>query len=100
MMKTLIFAAASFVAAGAVAQTTPTASSQPEKDARGIPVISSPATAPAGTNVPVSAPAGVKVVVNANQEAAFTAAPAVGEMPACSKTVTDRCKQTYERGTR
>ena len=99
-MKIILFAAASCLAAGAFAQTAPMTSGEPEKDARGIPVVSAPAAAPAGTNVPVSAPAGTKLVVNANQEAAFTATAAVGELPACSKTVTDRCKQTYERGNR
>ena len=99
-MKIILFAATSCLAASAFAQRAPTAPGEPEKDARGIPVVSAPAAAPAGTNVPVSAPAGAKLVVTANQEAAFAATAAVGEMPACSKTVTDRCKQTYERSNR
>lgn len=70
----------------------------PATDSRGIAVISAPATAPAGTNLPVTAPAGARLIVNPDQAAAFApmaAAPA--DLPPCSKTVTDRCKQTYER---
>src|SRR5687768_2010941 len=74
-MKTILFATAALVTAGtALAQTTTDttmtttttttatqgstvapANTAPERDARGIPVISDPATAPAGVNVPVTA---------------------------------------------
>jgi len=72
--------------------TVAPSNSNPETDARGIPVISAPATAPSGWNVPYGqgtpAPAG-------------SPAPAMGtatDLPPCSRTVTDRCVQTYERG--
>ncbi len=87
------------VSGGALAQAAP--STAPATDSRGIPVVSAPATAPAGVNVPVSVPAGTQVVINPNQAAAFTpVAAAAGDLPPCSKTVTDRCKQTYERSKR
>lgn len=35
-----------------------------------------------------------------NQQAAFTPRPAAGDYPPCSRTVTDSCIQTYERGVR
>ena len=56
------------------------------------------ATAPAGTNMGVQG-TGMAVPM-ANQEAAFTPRPAAGEYPPCSRTVTDSCIQTYERGSR
>jgi hypothetical protein len=72
----------------------------PERDARGIPVVSDPATAPAGANQPVQAPPGARVVPSDNQRAAFTTQPATKEYPVCSRTVTDGCVQAYERGSR
>ena len=99
-MKFIIAAAALFTAGVAIAQdtppqTVPPANSAPERDARGIPVVSDPATAPAGTNAPV--PPG-PVMVNPNQAAAFATQPSTGEKPPCSRTVTDNCTQTYEVG--
>ena len=68
--------------------------SAPERDARGIAVISAPATAPAGYNQgPQTVPAGTP-------QPAMGPAPTMasaGELPPCTKTVTDRCTQTYER---
>jgi hypothetical protein len=89
-----IFAAAIAVslASAAFAQ----AAGSPPMDARGIPVVSAPATAPAGANQMVTVPAGATVTVNPNQSAVFTPSPASGDMPACSKSVTDHCTQTYE----
>jgi hypothetical protein len=56
------------------------------------------AAAPAGTN---QMPAGSGMAAPAaDQQAAFTPRPAAGEYPPCSRTVTDSCVQTYERGTR
>ncbi len=56
------------------------------------------ATAPAGTNQP---PMGTGMAQPMpNQQAAFTPRPAAGEYPPCSRTVTDACIQTYERGVR
>lgn len=73
---------------------------KPERDARGIPVISAPATAPAGANQPVSAPAGAQVVANPNQSQVFASMAATGAYPACSRSVTDHCVQKYERSRR
>jgi hypothetical protein len=101
-MKALFAAAALFTASVAIAQDTPPtpvapANAAPERDARGIPVVSDPATAPAGTNAPT--PAG-PVTINPNQSAAFATQPSTGEKPPCSRTVTDNCTQTYERHSR
>lgn len=54
---------------------------------------------PPGTNQPVVVPPGA-VVVPTNQTAPFAPKPAATEYPPCSKTVTDACIQTYERGVR
>ena len=71
----------------------------PEEDARGISVVSDPATAPAGANQPVSAPPGATVVPSANQSAVFATEPTPAEdYPPCTDEVTDNCVQTYERG--
>lgn len=100
-MKSLFIAAALFAGGSALAQqTVAPGNSAPELDARGIPVVSDMATAPAGTNEPVMVPPGAQVVPNPNQRAAFTAQPAAREYPACSRTVTDNCVQAYERGSR
>ena len=60
------------------------------------------ATPPAGANQGVvgSPDAAGPAVPVSNQQAAFTPRPATTEYPACSKTVTDSCVQTYERGVR
>ena len=103
-MKSLLFAAALMAGGTALAQTDtppqPVAPSNaaPERDARGIPVVSDAATAPAGTNAPPSGSG--PAVVNPNQSAAFTPQPAAGDSPPCSRTVTDHCVQTYEVGGR
>ena len=70
-------------------ETVAPGNTAPERDARGIPVISAPAVAPPGWN-------GVGAPAPANQPA-----PSMGaatDLPPCSRTVTDRCVQTYERG--
>jgi hypothetical protein len=69
----------------------------PERDARGIPVISNPAWAPAGTNLSPVITSGAQAVPNPNQSAAFQAYAAAETYPACTRTVTDNCIQTYER---
>jgi len=79
------------------APAMPMTPSKPEKDARGIAVVSTPGVAPDGANAPVQVPAGGKVVASPSQASVFTPKAAEGDVPACSKTVTDRCKQTYER---
>ena len=82
------------------AQTVAPGNQAPERDARGIPVVSDPAQAPSGTNQPVSAPPGAQVVASSNQQAAFQTQAATKEYPPCTKEVTDGCVQTYERGRR
>ena len=113
-MKTILFAAALSFSSVALAQATTTdttmtagtattvapGNQNPEEDARGIEVVSDPATAPAGANQPVSAPAGATVVPSANQSAVFAPSPGQEDYPACSKQVTDNCVQAYERGRR
>lgn len=92
MNKFLLATVAVTASSVALAQT----SGSPATDARGIAVVSAPAAAPAGANQMVTVPAGATVTVNPNQSAVFTPTAASGDMPACSKSVTDRCTQTYE----
>ena len=71
--------------------------SAPERDARGIAVRSDAAMAPSGANQP--APAGGGQFVPApNQASVFAVQPSSREYKACTRTVTDGCVQTYERG--
>ncbi|HYI64119.1 MAG TPA: hypothetical protein VEW71_04465 [Allosphingosinicella sp.] len=71
------------------AATSAPGNTAPEHDARGIPVVSDPAEVPAGFNSPPG--------MNAAPSAAYLALqPATGDYPACSRTVTDNCMQTYE----
>ena len=110
-MKSVIFGTALLLASAAVAQpteqtttttTTPMetgstvtpSNANPETDARGIAVISAPAVAPAGWNMPPG---------TAGAPPASATPPSMGaatDLPPCTRTVTDRCVQTYERGTR
>jgi hypothetical protein len=112
-MKSLLFAAALMVGGTALAQadmgaqtapaggeTVAPSNAAPERDARGIPVISDAATAPPGVNQPFVVPPGAQVVVNPNQAAAFATQPSTGVAPPCSRTVTDHCVQAYEHGGR
>jgi hypothetical protein len=113
-MKLIMMAAALMLGGTAVAQTTeetttttaPTTSAattgqavapgntSPETDARGIPVVSAPAEAPAGYNQPAQqVPAGTPMPTVARPTPT-----AAGALPPCTRTVTDRCTQTYERG--
>ena len=65
----------------------------PERDARGIAVVSDAAMAPPGAN------AGPQVGTSApNPSAVFATQPSSKEYKACTRTVTDGCVQTYERG--
>ena len=68
--------------------------SDPELDARGIPVISAPAVAPTGWNGAGGAAVGGPLVEAAGQ----TSLGADASYPACTSTVTDNCVQAYERG--
>jgi hypothetical protein len=122
-MKKILFAAALSISSVAIAQTQPTSGdaaeqpatedSQPSGETVDDPSQATgpqgvtqqgtdpegQATAPAGTNQ--MAPAGPGgAMVAPGQNAAFTPRAAAGEYPACSRTVTDNCTQTYERGVR
>src|SRR5687768_9713968 len=100
-MKSFLFAAALTLSGTAMAQTTVApGNSAPERDARGIAVVSDPATAPAGANEAVTIQPGAQVVPNPNAGAAFATQPSSENYPICSKTVTDNCVQSYERGSR
>ena len=106
-MKTLLFAAALMVGGAAYAQDTSGGSqggtgmapggtvapsnAAPERDARGIPVVSAPAEAPPGYNQPPNT-TGAAPSTGTNP----TMAPA-GPLPPCTRKVTDHCTQTYER---
>ena len=94
-MKTVLFATAILFAGAAAAQTSQPSNANPERDARGIPVISDPASVPAGFNAP---PGMGGPMVDASSPPAPQ--PATEDYPACSRTVTDNCVQTYERGRR
>ena len=72
----------------------------PERDARGIAVVSDAATAPAGANASVQVQPGARVVASPNQAAAFQTQPSSENYQACTRTITDNCVQTYERGSR
>ena len=96
-MKAIFAAAALLTAGAAIAQDTPAqpvapSNSAPERDARGIPVGSEPASAPPGTNAPVPA----------EQPAAFGASPTTPDPPhrPRTRTFTDTSPQTSERGRR
>ncbi len=125
MMRTILLAAALSVSSLAMAQTPDTdmttdteispadtssdtsgdaaTSSQGDTSGTGVTqqgtVPSGVGMPPPGTNEPVVAPPGA-VVVPTNQAAPFAPKPAATEYPPCSKTVTDACIQTYERGVR
>jgi len=87
--------AGAFAAGGAdsTSQLVQPGNSNPERDARGIAVISAPAVAPAGWNgIPASAMGGPEL------DPATGEAATAQSYPACTASVTDKCLQTYERG--
>jgi len=84
--------AASDVPAAAVVQPS---NANPERDARGIAVISAPAVVPAGWNGTAGSAMGGPLLDPA------TGAPLAAEdYPPCTASLTDNCLQTYERGRR
>lgn len=104
-MKFLIFAAALTMAGTGAAQTTPvedapakSSSAAPERDARGIAVVSDAATPPAGANQTFTPQPGAQIVAAPNQAAAFATQPSSKTYGPCTKNQTDGCIQTYERG--
>ena len=88
-----------------VATAMPAASGQvvapsnanPEHDARGIAVISDPAVVPAGFNGTTGTGVGGPLVDPAT---GTTMTGADASHPPCTRTVTDNCVQTYEKGRR
>jgi hypothetical protein len=75
-------------------QTVQPDNSNPERDARGIRVISAPAVVPAGYNGTASTGTAMGgPLLDANGQPMG----ASDNLPACSRTVTDHCVQTYER---
>jgi hypothetical protein len=102
-MKPVLFAAMLSLGAAAAAQTTNIRvddGSPPERDARGIPVVSAPATVPPGANQGVPAAPGQQAMPAPNQAQVFATQPSSKEYPPCTREVTDGCVQTYERGSR
>jgi hypothetical protein len=104
-MKTALFAAALLMSTAAIAQTTdPTApvsqpdNSAPRTDNLGNTVISDPAPVPTGFNQAPGQNGVGGPYVDPSQPPAPQAA--TGDYPPCSRTVTDHCIQTYERGVR
>lgn len=76
---------------GAVVQPD---NSDPERDARGIAVVSDPAIVPPGWNgTPAAAMGGPELDPVTGEEVG-----ADETYPACTATVTDNCLQTYEKG--
>ncbi|HYD38605.1 MAG TPA: hypothetical protein VEA60_13395 [Allosphingosinicella sp.] len=66
----------------------------PERDARGIPVISAAAVVPAGWNGTAAGAA-----MGGPELDPVTGEPLAPEAyPACTASVTDKCRQTYEKG--
>ena len=91
-MKSLLLAAALTFGGAAFAQQ----SSGPVTDARGIPVVSAPASAPSGANQTFQAQAGAQVVPAPNQSAVFATQASSKTYTPCSREVTDGCVQAYE----
>jgi hypothetical protein len=82
-------------------QTVMPSNAAPERDARGIAVISDAAVVPPGFNGTPSTMTGVGGPLVETTDTGATAAAATTPdttYPACTRTVTDNCLQTYERG--
>jgi hypothetical protein len=88
-----VLASADVDAASALVQPS---NASPERDARGIAVISAAAVAPAGWN---GTPAGA-AMGGPELDAVTGETVAPDSYPACTAAVTDKCLQTYERGRR
>jgi len=91
-MKMLLAAAALLASGTAIAQPAT------QRDARGIPVENAEPNVPPGVNQRVDAPPGTQFRYAPNQQAVFAPRPAATEYPPCQRGQTDRCVQTYERG--
>ena len=112
-MKTFIFAAALVFGTAAIAQDTtaqpsgetvddPSQSTGPEGITQQGTDPNGAAMAPPGTNQAPMAPGMMTPPPMANAPGMMSNMPAPmaapASYPACSRTVTDRCTQTYERG--
>jgi hypothetical protein len=86
------------MAAPAASQTVAPGNNAPQRDARGIAVISDPAMAPPGFNNPPGMNGMGGPIADASQPPAQQ--PSDPSYQACSRTVTDNCVQTYERRAR
>ena len=94
---TVTMTTASPVSTGQVALPSNAA---PERDARGIAVISDAATVPAGYNGTPDTLVGTGGPLVDPADTAAMGEPAAtpdSSYPACTRTVTDNCVQTYER---
>jgi hypothetical protein len=80
-------------AATATAQVIQPSNANPERDARGIAVISAAAVVPAGWNGTAAGAA----MGGPELDPVTGEAIAPDSYPACTATVTDKCLQTYER---
>ena len=83
------------LAVGQAQAADPSESLAPERDARGIPVVSQEPNVPAGVNQPV--PDGVRITFTLNQSQYLQMRAATVSYPPCSRGQTDRCVQSYER---
>jgi len=89
---TTMTADTTFATTATAGQVVQPSNADPEHDARGIAVISDPATVPAGFNGTAAGAVGGPLIDPA------TGAEGEDSYPACTATITDNCLQTYERG--
>jgi hypothetical protein len=86
--------AASDLAAATPGAVVEPSNAAPERDARGIAVISAAAVVPPGWN----GTAAGEAMGGPELDSVTGEAVAPESYPACTRTVTDKCLQTYERG--
>ncbi len=86
------------LAASPTGQVVAPSNAAPERDARGIAVISDAATAPPGFNQPPGMNGMGGPLADPSQPPPQQ--PADATYPVCSRTVTDNCVQAYERRSR
>ena len=80
-------------------QTSAPGNTDPERDARGIPGrLRCGRGAGRARTKPTPVAPGAVFTPKPNQQGVFAPRPAAETYPACSRTVTDNCVQTYERG--
>lgn len=89
-----VYAAAVPADSGATAAIVQPSNADPERDARGIPVISAAAVVPPGWNGTAAGAA----MGGPELDAVTGETIAPDSYPACTATVTDKCLQTYEVG--